>query len=52
MWQGLEPWNPFSLLTVNYGAGILVGEDADCIFQGSSAEFSCHSAVSEQASDV
>ena len=52
MWQGLDPSNPLTLLTVDYDTDILVGEDADCMSHGSSAELSGDSAVSRHASDV
>ena len=46
MWQGLDPSNPHTLLTVDYNTETLVGEDADCMSQGSNADFICGSAHS------
>ena len=42
-WQSLDPSNPLTLLTVDYGLQILEGEDADGMSRGTGAKLSSYS---------
>ena len=51
-WQGLEPLNPLTLLTVDYGMEIFGSEDASNMSQGAGAELSGDSVISERTYNI